>query len=457
MIVGETENREQIYDGLKRRQLATVATVATVQTAIESLDLPWLDGTLHSAQTLSNRVARQMFPRSMRNIPGKKPPWIIQAVDEKTSFSRRPLVVSDILGQTRFVNGSIIFPKRTGSNGSLSAELSGHERGVEIPEGVGVNVEIIDISSLFKMSILDRAELLGKNLLPLSEVEKFRVEINKFLARVYKGSPFLISQFTNSGLKLYDEATQNAVSFAKIISRTFDISIVDLKAVHGKSFREFLETGKLPQIENADVEKGVQDENFVDPEFAALCAKFKNGEIVDEEKRILAASIREMLEEQREATSNSGFLSHAQIDHPVLSGSFHTLGRLLGINSKSRNGHLWFSADSRGKLLKFVNQYSQGEPFEVAASKGATIFIPGTHPQFGEIRPFLREVFDQAKSQGFDIANSKGLSTLRNISTDRFTGTIQNLVVLLGIREKQQMYVTRSDLRALLEMAGIED
>lgn len=457
VIVGQTENRGDIYDKLEEGELATVATVAT---AIESLDLPWLDGTLHSAQTQSNRVARQMFPRSMRNIPGKKPPWIIQAVDDKTAFGRRPLVVPDILGQTRFVNGSVIVPKRVERNGSVYTAESAYEPGVEIPEGVGVNVEVIDINSLFRMSILGKAELLGKGLLPLSEVEKFRAQINDFLALIYKGEPvssFAAAEMT-SGLKIYDEVTQDEVSLASIIACTFDISTANLRAVHGNAFKEFLATGKLPQaegIENIDIEQNQQDGNFVDPEFAALCAKFKSGGIADEEKRILAANIREMLEEQREVTSNSSILSSAVIDNPMLRASFFTLGRLLGVNSKSRDNTLWFSADSRDKLLEFVNEYSEEEPFGTAASKDTTIFIPKTHPQFGDVRLFLQKVFQDANAEGLNIKSTFTMNGYRILS-DEFNGALPTLARHLGIPTRHG-YFAKSGLRALRQMAGMED
>ena len=126
-----------------------------------------------------------------------------------------------------------------------------------------MDIEVIDIYSLFRMGILDRAWLLGKGLLPSSEVEKFQAEINDFLARIYEGEslPGFTSDITH-GLKLYDKVTQSEVSFSNIISHALGVSTGIHKAVHGNAFKEFLETGKLPQVENADVEKVAQDEKF---------------------------------------------------------------------------------------------------------------------------------------------------------------------------------------------------
>lgn len=454
VVVGQTENREQIYDKLKRGQLATVATIAT---AIESLDLPWLDGTVHSAQTKSLRVARQMFPRSMRNIPGKKSPWIIQAVDENTSFSNRPLIAADILGQTRFANGSIVVPRRVERDGLVSTAMPAHVQEIEIPEGVDVNVEVIDIHSLFKMGILDRAGLLGRGLLPRLEVEKFRAEINDRLEQIFRGEPLpnLSDREMTFGLKLYDKVMQDEVSLTNIIARTFDIPTVNLMAIHGKAFREFLETGKLSQVENIDIEQVSQDENFVDPEFAALCTKFKKGEISEEDKRILASILRDIWESAEKAPGIA--VAKTQFIHEKFRGSAQVLGRLLGFNTKSRSGNSTFSSDSRDKLLDFVNLYTDGESLVARNPQDqAPIVIPESHRQFGGVRVFLRGVFENAKSEGFDIS-SRGEMAAYIISSDEFQGSLSTFARRLGISTEKSGYLFKSVLTALLKMAGIEN
>ena len=113
VIVDGVPNRNEIYNRLKEGKLATVATV---ETAIESLDLPWLEGIIVSAQTKSLRVAYQMFPRPMRNLPGKSEPYIWQAVDNGTLYGNRPILATDILGVRRFVNGSVVTPRKIEGN-----------------------------------------------------------------------------------------------------------------------------------------------------------------------------------------------------------------------------------------------------------------------------------------------------------------------------------------------------
>ena len=457
VIVDGVGNRNEIYDRLKEGKLATVATV---ETAIESLDLPWLEGIIVSAQTKSLRVAYQMFPRPMRNLPGKSEPYIWQAVDNGTLYRNRHILVTDILGVRRFINGSIIAPRKIENNkwedfdpglGKIYKEET------ELSEGAEVDVETIDIHSLFRMGILDRAGLLGKGLLPPQEAEKFRAEINDFLARIYKGKslPGFTADIMN-GLKLYDKVTQSEVSFSNIISRIFGVSTRIHRGVHGNGFKEFLETGKLPQIEDIDFERTTQYENFVDPEFAALCEKFKNGKIGDEEKRILAASIREMIEEQRGILSSVTTLSQTKINHSMLRASFFTLGKLLGINAESRYQKL-FSMDSRDKLLEFVNQYSKGEPLGVESDQKQTrIVIPEIHPQFGDIRVFLRGIFERAKSEGFNISSPGEMATY-GISSDEFNGRIVTLLKRLGVPvPANKGHINKSELITLLEMAGIE-
>ena len=456
VIVDGVPNRNEIYNRLKEGKLATVATV---ETAIESLDLPWLEGIIVSAQTKSLRVAYQMFPRPMRNLPGKSEPYIWQAVDNETLYGNRPILVTDILGVRRFTNGSVVAPRKIEGDKWVDFDLGqnrAYKEDTELSAGVEVDVEIIDIHSLFRMGILDRAGLLGKGLLPPREVEKFRAEINDFLVRVYKGKSF--PGFTNDithGLKLYDKVTQSEVSLSNIIARTFGVSTDIHKAVHGNAFKEFLENGKLPQVEDADIEKVGQDENFVDPEFATLCAKFKNGKITDEEKRILAATIREMLEEQRANISQTGVLQTAKINQPMLRVSFFTLGRLLGVNTKS-GYQKSFSMETRDKLLEFVNQYTDGEPLGARNDQNQTlIVIPETHPQLGDVRVFLRGVFEKAKSEGFNISRMEEMRGYM-ISTDEFNGTLLTLLKRLKVSTPNTSNMRKSEFRALLKMAGIE-
>jgi len=459
VIVDGVPNRNEIYNRLKKGKLATVATV---ETAIESLDLPWLEGIIVSAQTKSLRVAYQMFPRPMRNLPGKSEPYIWQAVDNGTLYCNRPILVTDILGIRRFMNGSVVTPRKKESDNWTDFDLGSsrvYKEDTELSAGVEVDVEVIDIHSLFRMGILDQAWFLGKGLLPPQEVEKFRAEINDFLARIYKGEslPGFTGDITH-GLKLYDKVTQSEVSFSNIISRALGVSTDIHKAVHGNAFKEFLATGKLPQVENADVEKIAQDENFVDPEFAALCTKFKNGEITDEEKRILAASIQEMLEEQRANISYAYVLEHARTNHPMLRSSFFTLGKLLGINPKSGSGNgNYFSASSRDKLLEFVDQYAHGEALGARSDQNqALINIPETHPKIGDVRLFLRKIFQDASAEGLDIRSSAVMSS-HIISSYEFNGSFATLVKHLGASYAGTgKHVRKSELKALLSMAGIE-
>ena len=174
---------------LKRGKLATVATV---ETAIESLDLPWLEGIIVSAQTKSLRVAYQMFPRPMRNLPGKSEPYIWQAVDNRNTLWKQAHFDNRCFRVRRFVNGSVVAPRKIEGNRWTDFDLGPsrvYKEDTELSAGVEVDVEVIDIHSLFRMGILDRAGLLGKGLLPQSEIEKLRVEINDFLVRIYKDEP----------------------------------------------------------------------------------------------------------------------------------------------------------------------------------------------------------------------------------------------------------------------------
>ena len=65
-----------------------------------------------------------------------------------------------------------------------------------------------------------------------------------------------------------------------------------------------------------------------------------------------------------------------------------------------RSGHSYFSANSRDKLLAFVDQYNEGEPFITAANEDAAIFIPETHPEIGDVRLFLQKRFKMLAQKG---------------------------------------------------------
>ena len=456
VIIDGTKNRDRIYERLRQGQLGTVATV---NTAVESLDLPWLDGTLHSAQTRSMRVARQMFPRSMRNIPGKSAPWIIQAVDEKTSWHRRPLVAPDILGQTRFANGSIIVPKSAGEDIPISHTGKVYSVGVDLAEGTDVDVEVIDIRSLFKMGILDRAVLLGKGLLPQEEVEKFRAEINELLTRKFEGewppSSYRVYIDIAGRFKLFDEITNQEVSLAHIAGRVFDTGTQELRAIHWHAFQDFLRTGKLSQIdkqENTERNNGL-NENFIDPEFAELCDKFKTGKISENEKRVLAATLRSVWETRSDTVFVSN-LGNICLDHEMFRGSAGILGRLLGINIASRVGSYQFSSQSRTRLFEFINQYSEGEELGASQDKKAKeVTSDGTHPEFGDVGAFLKEVFEDAQRKGIDIRDLTVMTSYRVPSIGRLSTIAQKL----GIRDRNNYnFITKRELSVLLMMAGIE-
>ena len=159
----------------------------------------------------------------MRNLPGKSEPYIWQAVYNETLYGNRPILITDVLRVRRFVNGSVVAPRKIEGNRWTDFDLGPsrvYKEDTELSAGVEVDVEVIDIHSLFRMGILDRAGLLGKGLLPQSEIEKLRVEINDFLVRIYKDEP--LPSFTGvdmiSKLKIYDEVTGDEVS-SQIISR----------------------------------------------------------------------------------------------------------------------------------------------------------------------------------------------------------------------------------------------
>ncbi len=369
VVVGETRNRSEIYDRLEGGRLATVATV---NTAIESIDLPWLEGTLHSAQTRSNRVAHQMFPRSMRNFPGKQEPWIIQVVAENTSFRRRPLLASDILGETRFVNGSVVRPRKPNEHQVNVPQATHRRTDITLPEGAKVDVEIIDINSLFRMSLLDRAELLGKGLLPPAEVEKFRAEINDFLARVYKGEP--LPSFSNdyiaNVLKLYDDVTGVDVSLQNIITRTLGTSRVNFGVSNGNIFKEFLVTGKLSQaedIQNAQDNRELEvmlslvspetvptEKELQRREFRELCDRFRSGEITKEEERDLSLTVYEILRgvDARDFRAAS-MLESVRINHSKFEGTVRLLSKLLGFNTSLGA----YVSASHTRLIEFADRY----------------------------------------------------------------------------------------------------
>ena len=384
VIIGSTKNREQIYDRLEQGKLGTVVTV---NTAIESLDLPWLEGTLHSAQTRSTRVARQMFPRSMRNFPGKKEPWIIQAIADNTSYKRRPILASDILGETLFLNGSIVRPKRPNESPKYNVQNSAPRTTRILPEGAEVNIEVIDIHSLFRMGILDKAELIGKGLLPSTEVDKFRTEIKDFLNRVYKENPS--HGFSHSYMPgFYDEIAQESLSFPRIISHIFGIQASNLQGVHSGAFKVFLETGKLPkegQVEefvksqtvgdyfgtngllekNERVEPDEQETQRV--EFMKLCDEFKNGKLSHEEIKQLSISVYEMLRGiDTSKFRASTVFGPTQINNSLFNGTVLRLSAHLGLNTVYGKGTYGntkgsYTYASHVSLLEFADKYAEEE------------------------------------------------------------------------------------------------
>jgi len=230
MITGDTNGdvRRSIYERLEAGKLDTVATV---ETAIESLDLPWLDGIIVSAQTRSMRVARQMFPRAMRNAKGKRTPWIFQAVDEGTLYRNRPLLVTDILGVTKFVNGEVVKPERqTSYDHSILGLEKGERYGYAPGEGVmdegvtyEVSSEIIDVNSLFRMGVLDKAKLMYEGLLSKEEEKRLFGEMKRGLEKV------LDTQYmsTIAAMKLFDEASGEYVTYARIMKTLFNIEMTE--------------------------------------------------------------------------------------------------------------------------------------------------------------------------------------------------------------------------------------
>ncbi|MDO8269495.1 MAG: hypothetical protein Q7T54_02385, partial [Candidatus Levybacteria bacterium] len=298
VITGETKDRRAIYGELERREIDTIATIGT---AIESIDLPWLEGILDGAPSRSWRLVRQKWPRAMTNIEGKSAPWIIQLVDDGTSYSKRPLLVPEMLGVKRFVNGAVVNPIPAERGFRVSDVLDPerrkpyHTAAIQLSEGEEKNIslETIDINSLFRMSLLDKAELLNQGLLPNEIKDHLRDILREQLKTKFQDEN--ISPHQLASFYIYDEDINEYINFAQIVRRMFGIeSLNDIRSHHVLLLENFFESGQIDISVIRDEIKPV-NKVFMSSEFSSAIAKYRSNEADDLEKGFLAIEMRKML------------------------------------------------------------------------------------------------------------------------------------------------------------------
>lgn len=359
VVTADTKNRDGIY---KRLEAGELDTVVTVGTAIESLDLPWLEGTIHLTQTRSLRVARQMYPRSMRNIDGKKNPWIFVLVFRNTSFKNAPIMPHDILKVTNFVNGGVVKPRSEPLYDHRLLQLERRHPGQDLAEGleseVSISKEIIDISSLFRMGLLDRVSLVGQGLVSKEEEENVRKLINELIyKKLNKNGSELVG--TEMGAVLgFDEDEKKQIILSLVVTKLTGISSSHISGDQLAAFTRFLSGGSITDANKLlEKEVGVRQEGkfYIDPELSDLCEKYRNNDITEEEKKALAEKLTYITNTAREngidlISGGLYFLNSFVLSSYIYSGSIGTIIRRLGMAE-------YFTVKSRKDFLEFVREY----------------------------------------------------------------------------------------------------
>lgn len=439
VVTSNTKNREDIYGQLESGELSVVVTVGT---AIESLDLQWLEAIMVSAQTRSARVARQMFPRAMRNMEGKKNPWIFQAIDDKTSYGNRPILATDILNVSNFRNGSIVTPRETfesydHSSSQMDGDLS---MDLEPGEEVDTSEEIIEIDSLFKMSLLDKAKVLAGGI----ESDDFKSEIRDQIVRLFKDRDAFIDQPSLHAARIYDEVIGEYITAFKILKSLFNFQESHLKMDQLDQIRDFI---KGEKIISGKLDKD-KVSYFISPELDRLAGLYKAKNLSGSQLVDLADMLRVVL-----GSADRKDLRIATYDSDIYRGGLGALPKRLGLGSTGT-----VSNKSLQAIFDIVNNYSEGEKYllkeEAVINDNNALPILSEHPEIGDVKNFLVKVFEEAKMQGFNIKAASEMSGYR-VEMPEFNGSL----AMLMKRIRQADYpvkgiINRQDLNALLEYAG---
>lgn len=445
-ITGEMKvsERNEIWERQKRGE---IQVVATVDTANEGIDKPWVEVGMMLRPTRSEVLARQRFGRLLRPSPatGKHCAYVFEILDDGAQDIRnRPITVFDLFDTRRIRSGDyLVKPSlRNGENKKAIAE------GRDKLDGVEISAEVQELP-IFG-GILGKAGLLGKELLGeedrglvIDEIRK-AIELRGITGQIAKMS---INEY--NGLILPFGSNQEPISFRRLVhalngdpSKTVESYTKALALIFGNEIKGLPDSFKEKKTDRPMIAldfKQILDRRRLRLASAEDMRKIGN---------VLLGAFQETgLDRQVSVIALGGL----RIQTPEFTGSLYTFVRELGIvNGDKRTGINRIQAEA---LIDIVNNWGGGDYVLPGNSSNGDVREEkvGAHAfSKEELSAAFRDIFEKAKRDGIRFTSYE-LGGYQ-IDSHFFKGTFATLVKhALGVKEK--FLLKREHVDALLKIA----
>jgi len=137
-----------------------------------------------------------------------------------------------------------------------------------------------------------------------------------------------------------------------------------------------------------------------------------------------------------------------RVDDDAYKGTLSTLYVHLGIAENSRV----VSVSSYNTFLELVGMGSQEGISTIDKGESRQIVLPDNDIQLGDVKAFLRKVFERLSSEAYDLSVFSLGSYI--VETQEFTGNLFKLAKKLGCDDKST--ISSKSIRRLVEHAGLD-